>query len=109
MNIQITARVERRTWWVDGQYAGDRSPFVPDTGETARDLTGDRYGEWQGTRHFDGEAILQADIRRAIEARGLLLRNHPDSPLGDASGHPWPILDCGEYRVITTAVVAGDE
>lgn len=106
MDVLITARVERRAWWIDGKYVGDRSPFVPDAGETARDSTGDRYGEWQGTRRFDDEAILQEDIQRAIANRRLLLRNHPGSRLGDASGPPWPIFNWGEYRIITTAVLA---
>ncbi|SED36011.1 hypothetical protein SAMN05216178_6934 [Pseudomonas saponiphila] len=104
MSLQITARIERRTWYVNGQYRGDKSQFILDAGETARELTGDFYGEWQGTRHFDGAAIVQADMDRAIEDRRMLLENHPDSLLGDASGYPIKLGDWGEYRIVTTAV-----
>lgn len=104
MNLQITARIERRTWYVNGQYLGDKSPFIPDSGETARELTGDFYGEWQGTRHFDGSAIMKANLDRAIEDRRMLLENHPKSLLGDAFGYPIKLGDCGEYRIVTIAV-----
>ncbi|KZN20510.1 MULTISPECIES: hypothetical protein [Pseudomonas] len=106
MNIQITARIERRNWYVNGQYLGDKSQFIPDAGETARELTGDFYGEWQGTRHYDGAAIVQENMDRAIEDRRLLLKNHPDSPLGDAFGYPIKLSDWGEYRIVTTASAA---
>lgn len=106
MSIQITARIERRTWYVNGQLLGDKSPFIPDAGETARELTGDFYGEWQGTRHYDGAAIVQAQMDREIENRRLLLRNHPDSRLGDAFGYPIKLSDWGEYRIVTTAIAA---
>lgn len=104
MSLKITARIERRTWYVNGTYLGDSSLFVPDAGETARELTGDFYGEWQGTRHFDGAAIVQADMDRAIEDRRMLLENHPGGMLGDAFGYPIKLGDWGEYRIITTAV-----
>ncbi|HFZ8524825.1 hypothetical protein E4188_22650 (plasmid) [Aeromonas media] len=106
MRFQITARIERRTWYVNGEYLGDKSPFVSDAGETARELTGDFYGEWQGTRHFDGVAIVREDMERAIESRLMLLENNPGSPLGDNFGHPIKLGDWGEYRIITTAVAA---
>ena len=104
--LHITARIERRTWYVDGKYLGLTARFVPDAGETARDMTGDFYGEWQGTRHFDGEAILNAHIARSIDSRRLLLANHPSSPLGDAYEYPCRLGDWGEYRIITTATAA---
>jgi hypothetical protein len=106
MNIKITAQIERRTWYVNGKYLGDTSPFVLDAGETARELTGDFYGEWQGTRHFDGAAIVQAHMSRAIEDRRLLLANHPDAALGDAFEYPTKLGDWGEYRITTTAIAA---
>lgn len=102
-NVLITARIERRTWYVNGKYLGDHASFVPDAGETARELTGDFYGEWQGTRHYDGDAILAADLARAVENRRMLLANHPGSMLGDACEHPCKLGDWGEYRIITTA------
>lgn len=104
MGYQITARVERRTWYVNGKYLGNQSSFAPDAGETARELTGDFYGEWQGTRHFDGVTIVQNDMEQAIKNRLMLLSNHPDSPLGDNVGHPIKLGDWGEYRIVTTAV-----
>lgn len=104
--IVIEARIERRTWYMNGKYLGNTSPFVPDAGETARELTGDFYGEWQGTRHFDGAVIVQADMDRAIEDRRMLLVNYPDAILGDACGYPIKLGDWGEYRIITTAVKA---
>lgn len=64
MTLQITARIERRSWYVDGKYLGNKAEFVADSGETAKELTGDFYGEWVGARHIDGEAILSADHTR---------------------------------------------
>ncbi|MGO4801118.1 hypothetical protein ACEN2T_17710 [Pseudomonas sp. W22_MBD1_FP4] len=106
MKTVITARVERRTWYVDGKYLGDASLFVADAGETAQELTGDFYGEWPGTRHFDGAAIVQAAQEQAIERRHLMLANHPEGMLGDAYDFPCKLGDWGEYRIITTAVAA---
>lgn len=105
MDLIITARIERRTWVVDGKYLGDKAPFVADAGETAKDLTGDFYGEWQGTRHFDGEEILNAHIAREIENRRLYLKNWPGSQLGEAACYPCALGDWGEYRVLTNAFV----
>lgn len=109
MSLQITARIERRTWYVDGKYLGDKSPFIADAGETARELTGDFYGEWKGARHFDGAAIVQADMERAIEDRRMQLENHPGAMLGDAFGYPIRLGDWGEYRIITTAATIAGE
>lgn len=105
MCLQITARVERRTWYVKGQYLGANAAFYPDNGETAKELTGDFYGEWVGTRHFDGEQIVANEIARAIEHRRLLLTNHPDSQLGEQPCYPCRLGDWGEYRIVTTAIV----
>lgn len=106
MKTEITARVERRTWYVDGTYLGEASPFVADVGETAQQLTGDFYGEWSGTRYSDGAVIVQAAQERAIESRRLLLASHPEARLGDAYDFPCKLGDWGEYRIITTAVAA---
>lgn len=105
MALQITARIERRTWYVDGKYLGDKAAFVEDSGETAKDLTGDFYGEWQGTRHFDGEAILNATINREVENRRLHLTNCPGAQLGEMLCYPCKLGDWGEYRIVTNAVM----
>lgn len=105
MTTQITARIERRTWFVDGKYLGDRAEFVADSGQTAHELTGDFYGEWEGTRHFDGVAILEAEMARAIENRSQYLKNWPGAQLGESFGYPCKLGDWGEYRVVTNAVV----
>lgn len=105
MALQITARIERRTWYVDGNYLGDKAQFNADTGETAKELTGDFYGEWQGTRHFDGEEILNAHIAREIENRRMYLTNWPGARLGEMACHPCKLGDWGEYRIVTSAVM----
>ncbi len=105
MALQITARIQRRTWYVDGKYLGDKAEFVEDSGETAKDLTGDFYGEWEGTRHFDGEAILAADMAREIEKRQLWLKNVPGAQLGESCCYPCKLGDWGEFRVVTNAVM----
>jgi hypothetical protein len=104
--LEITARVERRTWYVNGKYLGSTAKFEPDSGKTAKELTGDFYGEWQGTRHFDGESILKADMERAIENRRLLLMNHPGSLMGEVIGSPIRLGDWGEYRIVSNAALA---
>ncbi|WP_043003060.1 hypothetical protein [Comamonas testosteroni] len=106
MELQITARIERRTWYVDGKYLGDKAEFVADSGETAKELTGDFFGEWEGTRHFDGEAILAADMAREIEKRGLYLKNWPAAQLGESFCYPCKLGDWGEFRIVTNAVMA---
>jgi hypothetical protein len=106
MTTNITARIERRTWYVDGKYLGDSSPFVADSGETAANLTGDFYGEWQGTRRFDGEQILREQMDREIENRRQLLANRPGSTLGESPCYPCRLSDFGEYRIITNAEAA---
>lgn len=103
MTLQITARVERRSWYVDGKYLGDKAEFVADSGQTAKELTGNFYGEWEGTRHFDGEAILSADLAREIENRRMLIMNGPDAPLGECFCYPCKLGDWGEYRIVTNA------
>lgn len=105
MALQITACIERRTWFVDGKYLGDTAQFNADTGETAKELTGDFYGEWQGTRHFDGEEILNAHIAREIENRRLYLTNWPGARLGEMACQPCKLGDWGEYRIVTSAVM----
>lgn len=105
MALQITARIERRTWYVDGKYLGDKAQFNADTGETAKELTGDFYGEWQGTRHFDGEEILNAHIAREIESRRLYVTNWPGARLGEMACQPCKLGDWGEYRIVTSAVM----
>lgn len=105
MALQITARIERRTWYVEGKYLGDKAEFVADAGLTAKQLTGDFYGEWKGTRHFDGEATLAADMAREIENRRLMLKNWPDAQLGDCFCYPCKLGDWGEYRIVTNAAM----
>ena len=78
--------------------------FNADTGETAKELTGDFYGEWQGTRHFDGEEILNAHIAREIEIRRLYFTNWPGARLGEMACQPCKLGDWGEYRIVTSAV-----
>ncbi len=80
---QITAYIERRTWYQNGKYLGRSSPCFWNTGETAKELTGHVYGEWQDMRDCDGAAVIRSDLQRAIEDRTLLLENHPDSALGE--------------------------
>lgn len=104
MSLQITARIERRTWYVDGKYLGDKAEFVADSGQTAKNLTGDFYGEWEGKRHFDGEAILAVDMAREIEAREMSLKNCPEAQLGERYCHPRKLGDWGEFRIVTNAV-----
>lgn len=106
MSYVITAHIERRTWYVDGKYLGYKSPFLLDEGQTAKDLTGHFYGDWEGTRYRDGAAIIQADLEREIGYRAMVLKNHPDSPLGEQHCHPIRLDDWGEYRVVTNAVAA---
>lgn len=106
MALKITARIERRTWYVDGKYLGDKAQFVADSGETAKELTGDFYGDWEGTRHFDGAAILAADKAREIEKRDQYLKNWPAAQLGESFCHPCKLGDWGEYRIVTNAAMA---
>lgn len=103
MAMQITARVERRAWYVDGKYVGEKAQFHTDAGETAKELTGDFYGEWQGLRHFNGEAILNGDIAREIENRRLYLTNWPGAQLGEMPCYPCKLSNWGEYRIVTDA------
>ena len=105
MALQITARIQRRTWYVDGKYLGDKAEFVEDSGETAKELTGDFYGECEGARHFDGEAILAEDMAREIENRHLWLKNVPGARLGETYCHPCKLGDWGEFRIVTNAVM----
>lgn len=105
MALQITARIERRTWYVDGKYVGDKAQFHADTGETEKELTGDFYGEWQGARHFDGSAIIKAHLEREIENRRLYLTNWPSAQLGEMPCYPCKLGDWGEYRIVTNAVM----
>lgn len=101
--FDISARIERRTWYVAGKYLGNKSPWMPDNGETAEELTGHHYGGYEGTRYTDGHAVVKNLQERLISERLMLLHNHPDSPLGDAYSSPVKLQDYGEFRVITTA------
>jgi hypothetical protein len=101
--MKVTARIERRTWFVNGKYLGDKSPWIADNGETAKDLTGDFYGEWQGTKHFDGESILKSAMEREIEYRKMYI-NRGICTVGDMYCHPCKLQDWGEYRIITTVI-----
>lgn len=96
----VTARLERRTWYVDGKYLGTASPFLPVSAEElAAELTGDFYGEWQGLRHVDGEAVVRADLERAIDYRFAVcgrVAHH-----GEMTHHPVRMDVWGEYRVVT--------
>lgn len=96
----VTVRLERRTWYVDGKYLGEASPFLPvGVDELAAELTGDFYGEWQGRRHVDGEAVLRADLERAIDYRIAVcgrVAHH-----GAMTHYPVRLSDYGEYRVVT--------
>lgn len=105
MGLEITARIERRSWYKNGKYLGNKAEFELDTGSTAKELTGDFYGEWEGTRHFDGVAILAEHVAREIENRRLYLQNWPDAQLGEMFGYPCKLGDWGEYRIVTTAVM----
>ncbi len=103
--LHITAHIERRTFYVDGKYLGSKAAFLPDRGETAKELTGDFYGEWQGTRHFDGEAIIQQHLSREVENRRLLQVNHPETSQGEMHCYPCRLGNWGEYRIVTNALI----
>jgi hypothetical protein len=110
MHTKFAARIERRTWYVNGKYLGNKAPFVVDAdGTTAQELTGDFYGEWVGTRHFDGKQIIADAIAKEISDRAMAAKNHPDSDYfnnGERSGFPIRLKDWGEYRVVTFPVAA---
>lgn len=104
MNGTITARIERRSWYVDGKYLGDASPWIAVAPCVIGDeTTGDFYGEWQGTRFHDGHKAIAEHVARAIESRAMLRRNHPNDPSGERPDYPCRLGDWGEYRVITIA------
>ena len=105
MALNFTARIERRTWYVEGKYLGNSAQFHPDFGETAMELTGDFYGEWHGIRHFEGEAIVKAHMEREIENRRLLYKNHSASQPGEMHCHPCKLGNWGEYRIVTNAIL----
>lgn len=103
-------RIERRNWYVGGKYLGDKSPWVEDVGgnATAKSLTGDFFGEWQGRRHFDGRQIVDEAVAREKTNRATGARNHaPDTTDGkwfrsaEIYGSPIALGDWGEYRVVT--------
>lgn len=104
MEKGITARVERRTWYVDGKYLGDASPWIAVAPSVIGDeTTGNFYGEWVGTRFYDGHKAIAEHIAREIENRRMLRRNHPDDPDGERHCYPCRLADWGEYRIITIA------
>lgn len=105
MKLQITAYIESRTWYVDGKYLGEKAQFHADAGETAKLLTGDFYGEWQGTRHIDGKTVIEDNLALEIENRRLLHMNHPETKLCEMPCYPCKLGDWGEYRVVTNAVI----
>ncbi|MCA8197281.1 hypothetical protein [Burkholderia vietnamiensis] len=101
----ITARVERRSWYVDGKYLGNASPWIEvDPAVIGAETTGNFYGEWQGTRFHDGHKAIAEHIAREIENRAMLRRNHPEDPPGERWCHPCRLGDWGEYVIITNAV-----
>lgn len=111
-NLAFGHRIEYRTWYADGRYLGDRAPWVEDTdNHVARALTGDFYGEWSGTRHFDGFAIMAADIERAKENRRTGASNYsPNSDSGkwyregECIDSRRCLGDWGECRIVTFPV-----
>jgi hypothetical protein len=104
METNITARIERRTWYVDGKYLGDASPWIEVAPSViGDDTTGHCYGEWQGTKFHDGHQAIAQHVAREIENRAMLRRNHPDDPVGERFCHPCRLGDWGEYRIITIA------
>ena len=98
---EVTARIEYRTWFEDGVYLGDDANFIPDNGYVARCLTGDFYGEWQGTRHFDGDKIISDEIELEVRNRAMLMKTMY-ARTGDVYCYPVKLSDYGEYRIITT-------
>ncbi|KVV25105.1 hypothetical protein WK78_03175 [Burkholderia cepacia] len=101
---KITARIERRSWYVDGKYLGNTSPWIEvDPSTIGDETTGNFYGEWPGTRFHDGHKSIAEHIEREIENRAMLRRNHPDDPIGERPCYPCPLGDWGEYRVVTIA------
>jgi hypothetical protein len=101
-DLQITARIEQREWFINGKYVGASAPWrEADIQALEAEMTGNFHGEWQGTRHFDGKQILANDIARSIENRRLTHKNHPDWPTGEHPEYPIRRSDWGEYRIIT--------
>lgn len=96
----VSARIERRYWYVDGKYLGNASQFVPvDPFALAAELTGDFYGEWNGARHVDGREVLRGDVERAIDYRLAVFERVVHH--GEQLGHPIRLGDWGEYRIVT--------
>lgn len=92
-------RIETRTWFEDGKYAGNKAQWqTVDRTIIEQEKTGDFYGDWQGTRHFDGASIVAADIARAIGT-------HASPVWGCRSGEvthcAMPRGDWGEWRIVT--------
>lgn len=101
----IGYRVEIRTWYKDGKYAGAAAPFeLCDTERLATLLTGDRYGEWQGTRHFDGAEIIRNAVESEVNSRIMLISNAGSPETGEITPHPIKLDDWGEYRVVTLGI-----
>lgn len=99
----IGYRVEMRTWFSNGKYEGPSAKFVPcDTEMLAADLTGNFYGEWQGTRHHDGAEILRNVIHQATNNRSMLIFGGMSPATGDISDYPIRLETWGEMRVVTT-------
>lgn len=95
----ILTRIEWRTWYVDGKYLGNKSPWMPaDRAALAKERTGNFYGEYSGTRFHDGEKELVDHEKRCIELHSCnaykekAVMVHTPIPRGD-----W-----GEYRFVTS-------
>lgn len=111
MEAKIIARIERRSWYVDGTYLGNASPWIEvDPSVIGKETTGHFYGEWAGTRFYDGHKAIAEHIAREIERRAMLRRNHPTDPDGERLCPPCSLGDWGEYRILTIAATdTGDD
>ena len=97
----VVARIEWRSWYVDGKYLGNNSPWLPaDRTALETERTGHFYGEYIGARFYDGKKELAADENRCIE----LHECDAYKAMPEFTHMPTPRGDWGEYRFITTVL-----
>lgn len=94
------ARIEAREWYENGKYLGDAAPWrVVERAVIENEKTGDFYGEWQGTRHFDGAEIVSSHIAQCIEWHASPPWN---SCIGEVTHFACRRSNWGEWRVVTS-------
>lgn len=95
----ILTRIEWRSWYVDGKYLGNQSPWVPADREALEaERTGNFYGEYNGTRFYNGKKELAEHEQRCIEFHAC----DAYKAMPEFVHTPVPRGDWGEYRFVTS-------